>query len=203
MISTDPGVWLSVIFFFFVYSFVIKDNKLFRFAEVTSIGTAAGILTATAFNNIQKLGIEPLLNQGKVLMLVPLLAGLLLFARLNKSIAYLSRIPLAIMIGSGLGVGLMPTLAAQVIGQIGGLMTVPSTPLGVIDQIIVVVGVVSTLLLFSYTIEHKGSVGAVTKIGTAILMFSLGVTYGVGITSRSTYLIDRLQKLFFELLGFG
>ena len=203
MISTDPGVWITVMWFLIIYTFLIKYSPLFRFAEATSIGVAAGVMTSIGYSNIIRLSWKPLVEQGSIISIVPLIIGPLIFAQLFRRYRYLSRIPLGFMLATGLGVAMLPNIATSILVQVKILFLTPKSPFEIVNQLVLIFGVLGVVLLFSYTKEHTGIYGWVTKIGMWIMMLGFGASFGVGITSRATYLIDRLQALFFDLLGFG
>jgi hypothetical protein len=200
-ISTDISIWISALWFFLIYSFLIKDSPLFKFAESTSVGVAAGVAAAVAFNRILTLGWLPMIEGGLITNIIPLLIGPLIFAQMSRKYRHISRIPLAFMLATGIGVTVMRNIETSIMTQVQGLLIVPTDPLGWFNAIIVLVGCVCTLLVFTYTKEHTGLLGWATKIGTWTIMIALGTSVGTGITMRTTYLLGRLQLIFFDLLG--
>jgi len=200
-ISTDISIWISALWFFLIYSFLIKDSPLFKFAESTSVGVAAGVAAAVAFNRILTLGWLPMIDGGLITNIIPLLIGPLIFAQMSRKYRHISRIPLAFMLATGIGVTVMRNIETSIMTQVQGLLIVPTDPLGWFNAIIVLVGCICTLLVFTYTKEHTGLLGWATKIGTWTIMIALGTSVGTGITMRTTYLLGRLQLIFFDLLG--
>jgi len=57
------------------------------------------------------------------------------------------------------------------------------------------VGVVSVLIYFFFSVEHTGAVGVVSKVGIWFLMVSFGASFGYTIMGRLSLLIGRVQFL--------
>ena len=201
MISTDLGVWISSIWFIIIFSFIIKDTPAFKLAETTAVGVAAGVAMSVAYDRLVNLGWNPIVKSGVVLNIIPLLLGPLIFAQISRKWRFYSRIPLGFMLATGIGVSLMRNVETGILTQVQMLLIVPKTPLDVFNRLILISGCICTLLVFTYTREHRGWLGWLTKYGQWIIMIGLGASVGVGIAMRSTYLADRLQQIVFDLLG--
>ena len=61
--------------------------------------------------------------------------------------------------------------------------------------IVMVLGVVSTLIYFYFSKEHKGAFGFVAKIGIWFIMVSFGASFGYTVMARVSLLIGRAQFL--------
>jgi hypothetical protein len=204
MISTDIAIWIGALWVIFAYSFIIRDNPLFKFCEATMIGTTAGVFTVIAFDNIKKLALLPLIEKQAYINMIPLIIGILLLAQVSRRHFYLSRLPIAIMVGGGIGATMSRTITSNIVIQLRSIMVpLPKTPFEILNIIILIVGLLGTLLIFTYTRERKGPFGWVTKIGEYLMMAALGSTFGLLITMRVTYVITRLQIIVFDLLGLG
>jgi len=202
-ISSDPGMWVGVLFIVAAYSIIIKDSPLYRFAERTVVGVTAGVLTAQGIDNIRKLAWMPLMD-GAVVNIIPILIGLLMFTRISKKYSYLSRYPIVLMLGSGIAAGMVRSIPAEIITQTTGLFTsIPSgaTLLNILDLIIVPLFAATTLLFFTYTREHTGGLGILTKIGRYAMMFGLGANFGNMVATRTSYVIQPLQTVLYQWLG--
>ena len=202
MISTDIGVWIGAMWVIFSYSFIIRDNPLFKFCEATMIGTTAGVFTVMGFDNIKKLALLPLIEKQAYINVIPLIIGILLLTQISKKYIYLSRIPIAIMVGGGIGAAMNRYITSNIVNQISVIMVqLPKAPFEIFNVILLIVGLLSTLLVFTYTRERTGPFERVTKIGQYLMMAALGSTFGLLITMRATYVITRLQIIVFDLLG--
>ena len=50
-ISPDPWVWLAAFLTLCIFSFLYRDNILYRFAEHLFVGVSAGYLVALTWHN--------------------------------------------------------------------------------------------------------------------------------------------------------
>lgn len=60
---------------------------------------------------------------------------------------------------------------------------------------LVLVGVVAVLFYFFFSVEHKGAIGAVSRIGIWFLMVAFGASFGFTVMARISLLIGRMQFL--------
>ena len=70
-----------------------------------------------------------------------------------------------------------------------------------IAMIVTTVGVLSVLVYFFFSAEHKGFVGGVSKVGIWFLMVSFGAAFGYTIMGRISILIGRVVYLLSDWLG--
>jgi len=88
--------------------------------------------------------------------------------------------------GAGLGLGFTRNISSMIVKQLQGVMNpLPTTPLGIFNVIIFLAGLIGTLLVFTYTVEHKGSFGMATKIGQYLMMIPIGSNFGSLVTMRA------------------
>ena len=69
-------------------------------------------------------------------------------------------------------------------------------------NILLIVGLITTLIFFFFSLEHKGPVGATAKVGVYFLMLSFGASFGFTVMSRISLLLERLRFLYGDWLGF-
>jgi hypothetical protein len=60
---------------------------------------------------------------------------------------------------------------------------------------IILIGVVTVLIYFFYSVEHTGAVGVASKVGIWFLMVSFGASFGYTIMARLSLLIGRVGFL--------
>lgn len=193
MVSNNPWLWLAAFFTVSIYTVAFADNNLFRFVESVFVGTSAGyMVTANWFNYIK----PQLLNvqKGQYMLLVPFLIGLLVYTRYIRSIAWVSRISLAFTLGYGAGFILSkdfkPNFLAQVIATFRSLDT--------FNNWLLVVGVITSLVYFLFTVEQKGIVGFASKTGRWVMMIALGAAFGSTVMARVSLFLGRVQFLLTE-----
>lgn len=195
--STDPTVWVKAILTLSVFSYLIKDNRVFGLTQKLYVGVGVGYSAALAVRNVMQQGITPLVG-GRTILLIPLILGIMTYARFVKPIAWLSKIPTAFIVTLGAAITLRGTIQAQFIDQIRGTML----PLNSIDNIIIVFGTAATILYFYFRVTGKGGVGTLlswnNKFARFIMMIALGVGYTGNLSANIPRTIGILQQLFGE-----
>jgi hypothetical protein len=186
-----------------IFTFLYRDNPIYKMAESLLIGVSIGyFLVVTWTNNLMGLLFRPLFDDGRLSLVVPLVLGLLMFGRFHRRTAVLSRIPIALLIGSGAGVAIPAMLGARTLAQMSATVSPFIKESGVpdISSIVVLLGVLCTLSYFYFSAEHKGLLGKSAKVGTWFLMIFFGTTFGYTVMSRMSTFIGRVEFLMTDFL---
>jgi hypothetical protein len=186
-----------------IFSFLYRDNPVYKMAESLLIGVSIGYTLVIVWSStLMDLLFKPLLYDGRYTLLFPLVLGLLMFGRFHRATTSLSRIPIAVMIGSGAGVAIPVMLEARTLKQMSATVAPLVTGSGVpnLSAIVVMVGVLTTLSYFYFSREHKGVLGQSAKIGTYFLMIFFGATFGYTVMSRMSTFIGRMEFLLTDFL---
>ena len=206
--SHDPWVWVAAFLTLCIFSFLYKDNPFYRFAEHLLIGATLGYALPLVWKNVVTPKIIVPLQHHEYWLLIPLCLGLLYIARLIPKYAWLSRWPMAFALGTGSGIAIPLSLQAGIFKQMQGTMLTkamlsPSiTPtVHIIGNIVMFVGVITTLIYFYFSIKHTGTVGKVARIGVWYIMLAFGATFGYTVMARVSLLIGRFQFLLHDWLG--
>ena len=199
------GAWVAVGFSLCMYSFLYKDNPFFKFGEHVFVGVSVGyLLTITYYQVMTNKLYIPMTQQGKWWLLIPAFLGLLLLARFIPSIAWLSRISFAFLLGISSGVAIPRQISSFILKQIEGtlkpLVTVSDggiawVTLDGLNALLVLIGVVSVLFYFFFSLEHTGPVRRVARVGIYFLMVSFGAAFGYTVMARMSLLIGRFDEL--------
>ena len=195
------GITLSL------YSFLYKDNPLFKFAENLYVGVAAAYtLNQVWYTVLQPDVITPLSeldgeSMDNLWLLVPTMLGLFMLTQLSSAkYSWLSRIAFAFVVGLGSGLAIPRTIAANLLAQMQPTMQAITLDWVGLDLFLILVGVVTVLVYFFYSVEHTGPVGVASKIGIYFLMISFGASFGYTIMARLSLLIGRVGFLLEEWL---
>ena len=135
---------------------------------------------------------------------VPLVLGLLFFTRLIPKIAFLSRWPLAFVMGMAAGLRLYVFLQSNAMEQIGSTIQPvlgTATVAEAVNNLIVLVGVFAGLVYFYFSREHKGVFGGISRVGIYFLMVSFGAAFGYTVMARISLLLGRFVSLKAWLAG--
>ena len=196
-ISTNAGVWIAAIATIGIMSFAFKDNPLYRLVENLYVGVSAGHAIVLGYMNIRDQAWNPLINKGQWSLLVPMVLGVLLYTRYNKKLSWLSRFPIALMVGIGTGLAIRGTIGSQIVSQIKSTIL----PLNSVNNWIIILGTLGTLMYFFFSVEHKGVMKPVSAFGRYVLMVSFGAAFGSTVMGRMALFIGRLQFLYANWLG--
>jgi len=186
-----------------IFSFLYRDNPLYKIAEHLSVGVSIGFLVVTYYNNVFKPKVwETIFTHGQIDYLIPLALGLLLFTRFFPKVGWLSRWSLAFYIGGFSGLSIPSTLEGRVLqqteGSIRSLYAEQAvgfwpTVLQSWDAIFLVVGTLACLVFFLFSVEHKGPVGKLAYFGRLCIMAGFGASFGYTVMARVSLLIGRIQ----------
>lgn len=205
-VSTDIWVWIAAFLTLCIYSFLYRDNPFFKLAEHIFIGASVGYSIALTWHLVAIPKIYDPLKRAFasgdpaqiVLAIIPVCLGALMFSRLFPRISWLSLIPMGYMIGLGAGLSLPRGFQAYIFKHIQNTILV--TPVS-ISQVIAFIAVITTLTYFFFSVEHKGPVRYVARVGIYFLMASFGASFGYTVMARLSLLIGRLQFLLKDWLG--
>ncbi len=191
-------VLIAAIFTLAIFSFLYKENPFYRAAEHILVGVSVGyylviLVEETIWSKVAK----PLFYDHTLIVIIPAVLGLMMFFRLSKKRTYLTRVPLALLIGAGAGVSIPAMLWARILKQMSASMQ----PLFTVSGIVILVGVITTIIYFYFSREQKGWFGVTAKVGTYFLMIFFGATFGYTVMSRVTLLIGRMEFLLTDFLG--
>ncbi|MBF0314675.1 MAG: hypothetical protein HQK50_09170 [Oligoflexia bacterium] len=206
------GIMMGAAFTISLYSFLYKDNPLFKMAEHFYVGVATAYLIIVtwysviltdviyAFRDLTKAPFSSSVFWQMVAIILPTLIGLLVYTRIIPRFAWMSKITFSIIIGFGSGLAIPNLINAYILEQAKPSMTALWTSAGGFEwnAIIVFIGVISTLIYFFFSLEHKGAVGATAKVGIWFLMVSFGASFGFTVMARFSLLIERVNFLFHD-----
>jgi hypothetical protein len=214
------GVIIAAALTLIMYSFLYRDNPLFKIAENIYIGAVLGYgavtiwrqaLRADVFNPLVLAPSRQALWDALWFRSIPILLGVLLLTRLSRKHGWLSRYAYAMIVGWGAGVGIVVMTDANVLEQ----LQAAAKPIqdGVTTQagwwasagavggaLTVLIGTVCVLFYFFFSVPH-GKVGQkVSKTGTWFLMISFGASFGYTVMARISLVIGRMRFLLFDWL---
>lgn len=188
----------TALFTLAIFSFLYKDNPMFKFAEHVFAGLSAGYYFGLIFQSVIRQQVwMPLTQDGRWIVLIPGIMGLLMFARFFPRIGWTTRLPLAFVIGSTAGIMFIQQLHGMVLPQVGRTLL----PLDSVRNVLIIVGVLATLIYFYFSKPHTGALGWIASVGIAFIMVAFGAHFGYTVMARVSLLIGRVQFLLVDWLG--
>lgn len=192
-------IWIIAFLTLSLFSFLYKDNPFYKLAEHIFAGLTSGYYFGLIWHAVilQQI-VEPMVDLGKWWLIFPGLLGVLMFSRFTKNYSWISRISLAFVMGTTAGIFLISELHGKVLPQIQATMRNINPGQGWAEfllSLIIVAGVVTTLIYFYFSKEHKGVLGGVARVGIWFIMVSFGAHFGYTVMARISLLIGRVQFL--------
>ena len=220
----DAGIWVGAALSLCIFSFLYKDNPFYKLAEHLFVGVSAGYFIALRFWTVIVPNLwDPLsrsfagqgvnaartgmfaaeLGDYRGWLVIPGLLGVLLFSRFFARVSWLSRWSLAVIIGVYAGIKTTGFAQGDFVAQVQSSLVPLWTGqvASSLNALIFTVGLITSLLFFFYSREHKGALGAASRLGIFFLMVSFGAGYGYTVMSRVSLLIGRFQFLLHDWLG--
>ena len=229
MVSIDfAGTILAALLTIMVLSYLIGDNPLYRIATSIFIGVAAGYAGAAAWHYVLRPSLlEPLsgavqgigAEEGRwvvelVLAVIPLvLTGLLMF-KSSPVLGRLGNIPIALMTGVGAAVvvggavtgTLIPQAEASMVNLSPSYVDPVTGEQGMermINVVILLVGALTTLLYFQFSVGRKNAVTGerspvmeiASRIGSGFIAVTFGVMYAGLLLATTFVLAERVRFL--------
>lgn len=210
-IETIIGAWVATGLTLFIFSFLYRDNPLFKLAENLYVGISVGYTIVKTYDTvIVHLIWNPIVKNGEWALLIPVAIGMLMLTRYMPKAAWLSRYAFAFIVGVGSGLAIPRVISSYILKQIEDtvrplLIMVPGeglsftwsllSPASSLNTIIILVGVSSVLFYFFFSVEHTGLGKVVARTGILFLMVAFGAAFGYTVMARMSLLIGRFDDL--------
>jgi hypothetical protein len=181
------------------WSFLYKENIVYRWVEYTLIASGIGTIVVINFESLNKIGISGI-TAGNYSLILPFILGALLYSRYWREYAWVQRYPLALITAVYTGLTVRGIIGMEIMNQIAATIT-----LSIFDfkELMIILSVVFGIYYFMFssrfTLPPKYNT-PVKQIGRLVVMILFGFYLGNTIMSRLSYAIDRLQYIF-QYLG--
>jgi hypothetical protein len=210
--NTMDLIWAIVGFVLslLIFSYLIGDNPLFRFAASLFIGVTAGYAAVILLYQviIPRL-IYPFFTgtiMDRSFTLIPLVLSVLLFFKPSRNLSFMGSIPLALLVAAGAAFALSGAVLGTILPQSQATINLFGNKPGenfLLEGIVILVGTVTTLMYFYFgakfengkPIRRAGWIESISKVGQVFLFVTLGSIYaGVYITAI-TALVERMHSI--------
>ena len=208
------ALWVAAFLTLGIISFLYKDNVWYKICESVFIGISAGYWFVMLFwDNLYGkffLGVFPREGTQRAddwyMLFVGATLGVMMLMRLLPKVGWISRWPLAFIVGATAGINLIIYFASNVMVQVEDTVrplfgnNYEATLYDIFGNIVVAVGTFTGLIYFFFSKEHKGAFGGAAKIGIFFLMVTFGASFGYTVMSRMSLLIGRIDFLLTDWL---
>lgn len=216
------GTWVAALLTLGIISFLYRDNPVYKFCEALFVGLSAGYWFVSYFwQTLLPRLVDPLAEAvgavfsgaasvpwGEFVLLIPAALGIMMLMRLIPSVGWISRWPLAFVVGFTAGLRLITFLQSNAMTQLqnsvqpvlqyneaGNFMA-----WGSFNMLLITLGTFTGLFYFFFSKEHKGAFGTVSRLGTWFLMVTFGAAFGYTVMGRMALLIGRIDFLLADWL---
>src|SRR5678815_5948610 len=113
------GAWVATGLTLFIFTFLYKDNPLFKLAEHLYVGVSVGYTIVKTWDSvIVRLIYRLIVDQGEIGLLIPVAIGLLMLTRYVPRAAWMSRYAFAFIVGLGSGLAIPRTISSFILKQV-------------------------------------------------------------------------------------
>jgi hypothetical protein len=203
----DIMVFAQFVIVLATWSYMYKENALSKMSAQIPIAVGTVHYAMRYLGRSYSQGLVPVLTEGKILNLIPLLLGLALYTRLTKEYGWVSSYTYAIQLGLGTGAALTTLVPGSIISLIVSTVEKPFAATTLLEQVnglLLYVGVLMAMSYWIFTREFKGPLEYVLKIGRLFLMVSIGLLYAEDVMwSQSIFVSawEMVLKFIYVLLG--
>ncbi|MFQ6008085.1 MAG: hypothetical protein ACE5K8_03950 [Candidatus Zixiibacteriota bacterium] len=223
-----------------IYSFLYQDNPFYKFAEHMFVGVSAAYWMVQGFWSTIVGNLIPRLSKTlsdyfmqpyqpgtiNVFYWIPVILGVMLLMRLSRKLGWMSRWPLAFIVGTTAGLNFVRYLRSDFVVQVSSTFVpllgrephqwqgignfISNLDLSATGQFaamltnwVIFLGVLTGIIYFFFSKEHKGVFGAASRVGIWVLMITFGASFGYTVMGRISLLVGRITFLLRDWLGIG
>ena len=112
------GIWIAALLTLCIFSFLFKENPLYRFAEHLFVGVSAGYwFVCYAWDILWAKLFLPLSAGEDLGLILALVLGLMMLGKLTNRLQWLGRWPVAFVVGCTVGFAIVSRLEADIMAQ--------------------------------------------------------------------------------------
>ena len=202
MIQEQLGVLVSAILIVSQLSLIAGDNFFFKWSTRLVIGFSVIHAQIWGLYWSNRYAIEPIMK-GELIWIIPLVLGLMMYTRLSKKYAWISKYPMGLQLGVGFGVVVVSMIRSQILDQIRMTITDitgASSPYVLLNGLLVFIGTITVTTFFFFTKEHTGILGKSAYVGRAFIMASIAVIWAGDYIWAMSMMAGQLQYLIRDFL---
>jgi hypothetical protein len=205
--------WVGLILTLVVFSYLIADNPLFRFAIYLFIGVSSGYAAAVIVRNV----LLPRLNLFQtddinqlILSIIPVVLSVTLLTKLSPRISWIGNFAMAVLVGVGAAAAVGGALVGTLFPQAQAAMNAFDLGAGgvnpfvrLIEGVVMLLGTVLTLASFHFTAGRAPDgtpkpypiLEAIGSFGRIFIAITLGVMFAGVYVAALTAMIERLSSM--------
>ncbi len=176
-----------------IFSFLYKDNPIYKFTERLWVGITTGYWTMLLYHtSFHDKVIVPIFQKGQWYYVIPALLGVLMWSRFSAKYGYIARYSLAFYIGISTGIYIPLAIKTALLYQLQGTIRPIDLSWNGIMFALAFIGILCSLSYFFFSKEHSGFLGITSKVGIYTLMIGFGAGFGLTVMGRVALLVQRV-----------
>ena len=192
-LSVVLGIFISFCMYTTLYG---KPNPLRSWAEFSYLGAGTGVSIVIGLMyiwNTAILGIQA----GDWILIFSIILGLMMIFRIHPQYSYISRLPLAFTVGTGLALSLRTQIFTSFIVQINATITKLWTgvPIEFVYRVTIAVSVLTILTFFLYTMELTGPLFWTSRLGEYLMYIGFGAIFAQTFMGRLGLFVGYMESL--------
>lgn len=177
-----------------IWTIFYRGNPFYKAVSSMSVGLMLAFWLKGGLDTLLKDVIKPALIGFELPRLAVLILGLLMFLRFFKNLEFVSKWPIAILAGVGTAIASKGAVSAMILSQIAAGSFVGSNLLTNVENLLIWVGTIATLVYFLFSFERGPIVGMISRLGQVYMMLAFGVVFGMSVygstvLTEMTYLL--------------
>lgn len=208
-------IWMIVgaIITLMIFSYLLGDNKLYRWALALLVGSGFGYAMGVAARFVLFdwliLARDAESMELRIFYLVPIVLGGLLFlkffasSRLLGPLSVLGNISMGYLLGVGAAVSIAGALLGTLFPQIeaaGKALTLTGSPFVLVQGIVMLIGTIAALLVFSprprtQDGEVKPALKWLQRVGNFFISVALAAAFAGAVTTGLTLWVERWSQI--------
>lgn len=174
------------------WSFLWKDNEIFRIFQFMYIATSAAVGIPMNWNFLYGSLFIPL-AQGNLMAWIPTILAVTLFFTFTTKYYWVGRYGTAFIVGISIPLMIRGTIQTTLLMQVAALFqfaNLGSSPFDAFSNFIKTLSAVAALAYFFFHYVHRYQVGRATqRIGRYFILFAFGAQFGTRIIRTASFLV--------------
>lgn len=178
--QAQAGTLFATIIILSQLTMLWKDNVFFRWGTRLVVGYAMMDIVGWGIYYVNRNMVVPMTTKGEWWWIFALIMGILLYFRISREYGWISKYPISLQLGLGIGVAAVATVRAQILDQIRYTVVdifSAKTAMALFNAIIAAVALVTVISYFIFTREHTGVLAGAAYAGRAFMMASIAVIW--------------------------
>jgi len=198
--NAEALIWwlLTIIIIVSIWSWLYKDNLLFRIAQRTFVAFGAAHYFNLALVSLKNMAYVPIFIKADYLRLIPVVLGILTWFIMTKKYYWLNRYGLLVLIAITTNLSLTGMVPSMITGQFLPQLKALYSQTTIIGTVWAYLQVIIIVLIMSYFffIWLKKPTASMAKAGRFVLMSMFGILFGSSLIGLFIQMVHMFIEVF-------